>query len=179
MSSWNVRASSSYGALLVPIIIKKLLPPLKFVLSSDLKSEMWGSPKLCQLLSTKTRSRLNCGEYNFNQDNDSYHLEKRSVYVFVSWARGNLKKSVFWLEKYWSDSCDAIAHIEARKSYLEILGAFVSILKKNMHYCQKLHVNSYCYPGARKLHALKLGDKCAFSVIGTQITSDQYLLYLW
>lgn len=83
MDSWNVHAES-YGAPLVPISIEKLLPPLKVVVSSELKLELWGSPELLKLLITKIRATLNSGEYNFNQDNDSYDLEKRSASVFVS-----------------------------------------------------------------------------------------------
>ena len=72
LDSFNVK-SNSYSALLVPMIMGKLPPQLKLVVSCNLGSELWDLAELLNLKNTEIKARASCCEYNFSQGNEFDH----------------------------------------------------------------------------------------------------------
>ena len=68
MDSLNVK-SDSYSALLFLMIMKKLPPQLKLVVSRNLRSELRGLAELLNLINTEIKARAQRDEYNFSLGN--------------------------------------------------------------------------------------------------------------
>ena len=112
--------SDSYRALLVPMIVQKLPPHLKLVVSRNLRSELWGLANFLNLINTEIKARANCGKYNFSQGNEFVCLNLRTTSTLASKASISIsKKCVFYLGEHCSDKCDMITDNEARRIYLK------------------------------------------------------------
>ena len=137
LDSLNVK-SDSYSALLVPVIMGKLSPQLKFVVSRNLTPELWGLAELLNLINTEIKARVNCREYNFSQGNEFDHLDMRTTSALASQASKSISnKCVFSLGQHWSDKCDVITDTEARKSYLKNHKRWFNCLKQ-VHLSNKI-----------------------------------------
>ena len=91
----NVK-SESYSTLLVPMIMGKLPPQLKLVVSRNLRSELWGLTELLNLINTEIKTRANWGEYNFSQGNEFDCLDLRTTSALASQVKVFLT-SVFFI----------------------------------------------------------------------------------
>ena len=106
LDSLSVKSDSD-SALLAPMIMGKLPPQLKLVLSRNLRSEMWGLVELLNLINTEIKARANCDEYSFRQGNEFDHLGLWTTSALASQASKSISnKCVFCLGQHWSDKCD-------------------------------------------------------------------------
>ena len=114
LDSFNVK-SNSYSALLVPMIMGKLPPQLKLVVSCNLRSELWDLAELLNLKNTEIKARASCCEYNFSQGNEFDHSDLRTNSALASQASKSISnKCVFCLGQNWSDKYDVKIEKENR-----------------------------------------------------------------
>ena len=155
LDSLNIK-SDSYSALLAPVIVGKLPPQLKLVVSRNVRLELWGLAKLLNLIITEIKTRANCGEYNFCQGSEFDHLGLWTTSALASQASKSISnKCVFGLGQHWSDKCNVITNTKTRKIYLKNHKICFNCLReghlsnkrlktKGFYYCKGIHNSAIC-----------------------------------
>ena len=95
LDSLSVKSDSD-SALLAPMIMGKLPPQLKLVLSRNLRSELWGLVELLNLINTEIKARANCDEYSFRQGNEFDHLDLCTTSPLASQASKSISNKCFF-----------------------------------------------------------------------------------
>ena len=125
----------NYGALISTLILEKLPPKVKSVITRNIKENTWDLAKVLELINLELRARETCTVPEKTEGGkNSAHFDSELPYTGSSlhsgshrsrFQSGNPSKSggnikcIFCRGNHWSDKCNVISDFEARKDFLK------------------------------------------------------------
>ena len=124
-----------YGALISTLILQKLPPEVKLVITRNIKENTWVLAKVLELINLELRARETCTVLEKTEGGKNCaHIDSELPYTGSSLHSGSYMprlqscnppksgeniKCIFCRGNHWSDKCSAILDFEARKDFFE------------------------------------------------------------
>ena len=125
----------NYGALISALILQKLPPEVKLVITRNITENTWVLAKVLELINLEPRARETCTVLEKTEgDKNCAHIDSELPYTGSSLHSGSYRsrfqsgnpsksggniKCIFCRGNHWSDKCSAISDFEARKDFFE------------------------------------------------------------
>ena len=152
--------TSSYGSLLVPVLLMKIPHDVRLLIGSQVKDGQWDLDRLLDLLREEIDNRERCGSiqadlYSFMPKSHANSPEKRSpstaAFLYSKGKKFNVASCTYCRQAHQSTRCNIITDRKARKDILRKQGRCFVGLKKN-HVAAKCESKGKCFEFGRRHH---------------------------
>ena len=181
--------SANYGALLAPVIMEKIPHFIRLIINRSVKE--WDLKLMLNVLREELQARENCGNtgerYSEHQTKNEEQMNygKNVTYYSRESSQPNTASSllvgtpscVFCRGQHFSDKCNLISDVEARKGFLRKAGKCFLCLrsghvlrdcdrKKSCYYCKKFSHHSAICDSHGDFHKQTTSNVCGLFSVG-------------
>ena len=181
--------SANYGALLAPVIMEKIPHYIRLIINRSVKE--WDLKLMLNVLREELQARENCGNTGERYGEHPIKHEELTDYRknFTHYSRENLQPNtassllvgtpscVFCRGQHFSDKCNVVSDVEARKEFLRKAGKCFLCLrsghvlrdcerKKGCYYCKKFSHHSAICDSQSHFHKQTTSNVCGISCTG-------------
>ena len=146
--------SSQYGALLIPVVKRKIPEEIRLSLSKTLKKEDWTLDRILELFGDEIEARERCSQTSISGAKSSHvqHRNYSAPTASALVATGGAVTCTFCRKAHPSVNCTIVSNCAARKEILKREGRCFVCLKKS-HLARQCTSNIRCFKCKKRHHA--------------------------